>query len=147
MSAAVIPIRVPESRESKAAVERYQDAYRAAEKAIAFGENVRLGGMFLGGVVFIVAVVAFVLSPTAHSGIPGVSFLLFAGTVLLVSISHVLGRGFCVQGQLLKAALDADVNSSPFLSNAQRAKAMSLGTQLWAPTQLWVPDNIALRAA
>ena len=147
MRAVVIPIRVSEFSESKAAIERYQDAYRAAEKAVAFGETVRLGGIFLGGVVFVIALVAFILSPAAHSGFPVVSILLLPCTVLLVLAAHVLGMGLCVQGQLLKAALDSDVNSSPFLSNAQRAKAMSLGTQLWAPTQLWALDSIALRAA
>jgi hypothetical protein len=66
---------------------------------------------------------------------------LIAGAVLLVLLSQILGMGFHGQGQLLKAALDSDVNSSPFLSNAQRAKAMSLRRQ---PS---VPDSIRLRAA
>jgi len=56
--------------------------------------------------------------------------------VVLVLISQILGMGFHVQGQLLKAALDSGVNSSPFLSNAQRARAMSLRRQ---PS---VPDSI-----
>ena len=141
MSAAVIPIRAREFSESMAAIERYQDAYREAERAVAFGETVRLGGIFLGGVVFVVALVAFQLSPAARSGFPMVSILLLACTVLLVLTSHVLGMGFHVQGKLLKAVLDSDVNSSPFLSNAQRAKAMSLRTQLS------VPNSIALKAA
>jgi hypothetical protein len=141
MSAAVIPTRVPEFSESTAAIERYQEAYRAAETAVTFGETVRLGGIFLGGVVFVVSVVVFQLSPTAHFGIPVASFLLVACTVLLILISHILSRGFQVQGHLLKAVLDSDVNSSPFLSNAQRARAMSLRTQRS------VPESIALRAA
>ena len=147
MSAAVIPIRVPELNQSGAAIERYHDAYREAEKAIAFGESVKLGGIFLGGVVFVVALVAFILSPAAHSGFPVVAILLFACTVLLLLAAHVLGMNLYLRGQILKAAIDADVNSSPFLSNAQRAKAMLLGIDLWAPTQLWAPDKIAPRAA
>jgi hypothetical protein len=141
MSVAVIPTRVPEFSESTAAIERYQAAYRAAETAVAFGETVRLGGIFLGGVVFVVALIAFQLSPAAHSGIPVVAVLLVACTVLVVLTSQILAMGFHVQGQLLKAALDSDVNSSPFLSNAQRAKAMSLRTQRS------VPESIALKAA
>lgn len=141
MNAAVVTTLVPGSSESTAAIERYEDAYRAAEKAVAFGETVRLGGIFLGGVVFVGAAVAYQFDPAERSGFPVVSALLIAGAVLVVLISQILSMGFHVQGELLKATLDSDVNSSPFLSNAQRAKVMSLREQ---PS---VPDSIALRAA
>jgi hypothetical protein len=126
MSAAVVTTLVPQSSESTAAIDRYQDAYRGAETALAFGEAVRLGGIFVGGVVFVGALVAFQLNPAERSGFPVVSVGLIACAVLLVLISQILGMGLRVQGQLLKATLDSDVNSSPFLSNAQRAKIMSL---------------------
>ena len=59
MSAAVITTLVPESSEPTAAIERYHDAYRAAETAVAFGETVRLGGNFVGGVVVVGSLAAF----------------------------------------------------------------------------------------
>lgn len=141
MNAAVVTTLVPESSESTAAIERYEGAYRAAERAVAFGEGVRLGGIFLGGVVFVGAAVAYQFSPAERSGFPVVSALLIVGAVLAVLISQILSMGFHIQGQLLKATLDSDVNSSPFLSNAQRARVMSLRKQPPAP------ESIAPRAA
>lgn len=141
MSAAVIATLVPESSEPTAAIERYEDAYRAAEKAVAFGDTVKRGGIFAGGVVFVAALVAFQLSSAERSGFPVVSVLLIAFAVWLVLISQIVGTGFQVLGHLLKAAVDSGVNSSPFLSNAQRAKAMSLRKQ---PS---IANNISMRAA
>jgi hypothetical protein len=141
MSAAVITTFVPESSESTAAIERYEGAYRTAEAVVTFGETVRLGGILLGGVVLVGALVEFLLNPAERVGFPVVFASLIACAVLLVLVSQILGMGFHGQGQLLKAALDSDVNSSPFLSNAQRAKAMSLRKQ---PT---VPASILPRAA
>jgi hypothetical protein len=39
---------------------------------------------------------------------------------------YVVGILVSAQGQILKASLDSAVNSSPFLTNEQRAKIMSL---------------------
>ncbi len=141
MSAAVVTSLVPESSKSTAAIERYECAYNAAETVVAFGERVRLGGIVLGGVVFVGALVELLSNPAERYGFPVVFASLVACAVLLVLISQIFGMGLHGQGQLLKAALDSDVNSSPFLSNAQRAKVMSLGRQ---PS---VPDSIELRAA
>jgi len=141
MSVAVIATFIPESSEPTAAIERYEDAYRAAEKAVAFCDTVKRGGIFAGGVVFVAALVAFQLSPAERSGFPVVSVVLIAFAVWLVLISQIVGTGFQVLGHLLKAAVDSDVNSSPFLSNAQRGKAMSLRKQ---PS---IPDSISMKAA
>jgi len=141
MAAPAIATFAPESSDSSAAIERYQCAYRVAEKAVTFGETVRLGGIVLGGVVLIGALVELLANPAEHSGFPVVFACFIAAAFLLVLVAQILGTGFQVQGQLLKATLDSDVNSSPFLSNAQRAKAMFLRRQ---PP---VPDSIRLRAA
>jgi len=140
MSVAVIPTRVPKFSEPGAAIERYRDAYATAEKAVAFGETVRLGGIFLGGVVFVGALVELLSNPVERSGFPVAFVSLIASVVVLVLISQVLGMGLHVLGQLLKATLDSSVNSSPFLSNAQRAMAMSLSRR-WP-----VPDSFPLAA-
>ena len=141
MGASVIATFTPESSDSSAAIERYRCAYRAAEKAVTFGETVRLGGIVLGGVVLIGALVELLANPAEHSGFPFVFASFIGAAFFLVLVAQILGTGFQVQGQLLIAALDSDVHSSPFLSNAQRAKVMFLRRQ---PP---VPHSIPLRAA
>ncbi|HLM80102.1 MAG TPA: hypothetical protein VK302_05660 [Terriglobales bacterium] len=141
MSAAVVTTLVPEFSESTIIIERYQDAYRAAEATVAFGETVRLGGVVLGGIVLVGALVEFLLNPAEHSGFPVVFASLVACVVFVVLISQILAMGFHGQGQLLKAALDSGVNSSPFLTNAQRARVLSLRKQQTAP------ESVPLRAA
>ncbi len=126
MSAAVVTTLVPQSNDSTAAIERYQDAYRTADAAVTFGETVRLAGIFAGGAVFVGALVAFQLGFAERSRFPAVAILLIACAALLVLISQIVAWGFHVQGNLLKAVLDSDVNSSPFLSDPQRARAMFL---------------------
>jgi len=134
MSAAVITTLIPESSNSTAAIARYQDGYCAAEAAVTFGRTVTLGGIFLAGVVFVGGLVEFILNPAEHDAFPVVFASVIACSVLLILISQIVGMGFHGQGQLLKAALDSDVNSSPFLSNAQRALAMSLRKRPPVPT-------------
>ena len=141
MSAAVVTSFAPVFNESTAAVDRYQRAYRAAETVAMFGERVRLGGIVLGGVVFMSGLVESLLNRAEHFGFPVVFASMAAGAVLLVLVSQIVGMGFHAQGQLLKAAVDTDVNTSPFLSNAQRAKAMALRKQ---PA---VPQDIRMKAA
>jgi hypothetical protein len=133
MSTATVTTLVPESSESTAAMERYQNAYRATEAAVEFAETVKLGGIFVGGVILVAALVVFQSIPNECSGFPAISVLLIAGAALLVLISQVIGAGLHTQGELMKATLDSDVNSSPFLSNAQRARVMGLRKQPSAP--------------
>jgi len=126
MSAAVVATLNPESNESTEVIERYAKGYRIAEKVFNFGESVAMGGIFLGGVLVVGAMVELLMNPAERYGFPLVFVSMIACGVLLALVSQLPGMGFRGLGQLLKAAVDADVNSSPFLSNAQRAKAMSL---------------------
>jgi hypothetical protein len=133
MSNAAITTLVRESSESATAMERYQDAYGTADAATAFAETVKLGGIFVAGVAFVGALVVFQSIPDERSSFPVISALLIACAALLVLVSQVIGAGLHTQGELLKATLDSDVNSSPFLSNAQRARVMGLRKQPSAP--------------
>ena len=126
MSAAVITTLDPQFNDSTAAVGRYQEGYRLAEALVAFSYTVRYGGIFLGGVVLVGGIVEFILNLAEHQGFPVIFASLIACAVMLALISQIIGRGLQGEGQLLRAGLDSDVNSSPFLSNAQRARAMSL---------------------
>ena len=126
MSAAVITAIDTPSNDSAAAIRRYQNGYRVADAVVTFGQNLKLGGIFVGGVVFVAGLVEFILNPTEHHGFAVIFASLIAGAVLLILISQILAMGLRGEGHLLKAALDSDVNSSPFLSNPQRARAMEL---------------------
>jgi len=126
MSAAVITTFDPQFNDSAAAVGRYQKSYQLADVLVTFSYTVRYGGIFLGGVVLVGGIVEFVLNLAEHHGFPVIFASLIACAVMLALISQILSRGLQGEGQLLRAAVDSDVNSSPFLSNAQRARAMSL---------------------
>jgi len=126
MSAAVIPAFDTQSNDSTATIKRYQDGYRAADAVVTFGQTVKLGGIFVGGVVFVAGLVEFILNPAEHHGFAVIFASLIACAVLLILTSQILAMGLRCEGQLLKAALDSNVNSSPFLSNSQKVRAMEL---------------------
>lgn len=134
MSAAVITTFIPESSDATLAMTRYQDGYQEAEALVAFSRTVELGGIFLGGVVFVIGLVEFLMNPREHIGFPVIFALLAAFAVWLVLVSQIVAMGLRGEGRLLKAVLDSDVNSSPFLSTAQRALAMSLRKRPPVPT-------------
>jgi hypothetical protein len=136
MSAAVVTAIDTQSNDSTAAIRRYQDGYRVADGVVTFGQTVKLGGIFVGGVIFVAGLVEFILNPAEHHGFAVIFASLIACAVLLILISQALAMGLCGEGHLLKAALDSDVNSSPFLSNTQRAQAMSLRERPPVPTLL-----------
>lgn len=123
-TARVIPF-TSDSVESRSVMERYREAYQTAERATDFAETVKLVGIFLAGLIFVAAVMVFQSSPAERSGFPVVSAWLIAGAVLVVLASHLWSLVFRIQGRMLEAAIDAAVNSSPLLSNAQRARVIA----------------------
>ena len=128
MSAAVITF-TPEFNDSTAAIRRYQDGYRAAETVITFGQTVKLGGIFAGGVVFVGCLVEFILNPAEHQGFAVVFASVIACAVLLILISQIIGMGLHGQGQLLKAALDSERQFLAFpLKRAASAGDVTQGT-------------------
>lgn len=129
MSAATIIPFAPEANENTGAVERYRQAYLVARTITDFSENVKLGGIFVGGVFVVAATIAYQLGRAWHSGFPGASLVLVACAVVAVLAAHVWEKVFQAQGHLLEMSIDSAVNSSPFLSNKQRAAAMSLWSE------------------
>ena len=126
MSTATIPSFTPELNESTPAIERYRQAFHAARTITDFAETMKLGGIFLGGVFVVAAAIAYQLGRTWHSGFPVASLLLLACAIVAVLAGHVWEKVFQVQGCLLGMGVDSAVNSSPFLSNTQRAAVISL---------------------
>jgi hypothetical protein len=59
--------------------------------------------------------------PSERFDFPIISLSMVTGVVLLALIANLWSTIFQVQARMLEIAIDAAVNSSPFLSNAQRA--------------------------
>lgn len=107
---------------SNRVVTRYKDAYRVARTTVSLGSSVKAVGMILAALVVMGGLLA---SEAFRSGyFPLLTALPVA--VLLWLGSWVLGVLVSSQGQILKANLDDAVNTSPFLSDVDRAQAMSL---------------------
>jgi hypothetical protein len=111
------------SPESFGAMNRYMDAYRVANVVTKFGETIKAIGAILGTLVVVISVVVALQRDDMHRsmGILGVVIGGIAGLLI-----YILGTLIAAQGQILLASLDVAVCTSPFLSDEQRAKVMSL---------------------
>jgi hypothetical protein len=128
----VQPISVPSARGAFEAgvapsvLSRYRDGYRVARTAVGLGTFVKVLGVLLG---LLIGFGAFALVDSLgqgpRGGIVGLLLGLFLGGGAF-ALFFVLGVILSSLGQLKKAALDAAVNSSPFLTNEERAEVMSL---------------------
>lgn len=116
-----------EERVSPEVVGRYSDAYRVARATVLIGNLIKVVGVLLG---LLVGVGLFALIATQARLLGGMGAVGFFVSLLLgggiFAFFFVLGVVVSAQGQLTRATLDGAVNSSPFLTNAERAEAMSL---------------------
>lgn len=125
------PTNADESPEAKSVKKRYKDAYRVARTTTVIGFLIKSVGALLGILIFCGA---FALAANQRNvyGVRGsdvqvvalIVATIFGGTVWLVFF--IWGMLVSAQGQILKASLDGAVNGSPFLTNEQRARIMSL---------------------
>jgi hypothetical protein len=113
------------SNQISALVKRYKDAYLVAKVTDGFGAFIKVIG--------IVAAVLLLLVGLSLAGSGRAGDATFALGVVLITFGIIAGLWFYIVGvlvsanaQVLKAALDGAVNSSPFLTNEHRAKIMSL---------------------
>jgi len=125
MSTATILPFSPESNESAKAMERYRQAYRVARTIGDFAERAKLTGLVVGGVLVVASSLAGQWGWVRHSGF-SLSLSLLACSVLPVLAGYLWEKVFQAQGCLVAMSVDSAVNSSPFLSNAQRAAATFL---------------------
>lgn len=106
---------------------RYRDGYRAARTTVLLGTSVKVAGALLGlAVALALSVLGSSSGEGSTVGLEGVGLGTFFG-VSTFAVFFVLGVLVSSLGQLRKAALDSAVNSSPFLTNEERAEVMSLG--------------------
>jgi len=99
------------------AVDRYRDAYRVANGVVWIGSAVKVLGFVIGSL--------FALGGgTQLEGSTRLGVILFG--VLVAIAFWIVGVFVSAHGQLLQATLDTAVHSSPFLTNEERASAMSL---------------------
>lgn len=135
MSAATVIPFVAQSGESDVVLERHRIAYQAADAVLSFAETVKLVGIFVAGVIFFSGVMVFQSSEVERVGFPVLSVSLVAGAVLILLAAHLWSMVFRAQGWLLEIAIDSAVNSSPLLSNAQRARVMFAPERVATPAR------------
>jgi hypothetical protein len=104
---------------------RYRDGYLVVVVTDAFGKLIKTIGFVVAGVLILVAL--FLVS---QGRLGDATFALGIITLVLAVISgvsfYMLGVLVSANAQVLMASLDSAVHSSPFLTNEQRAKIMSL---------------------
>lgn len=95
---------------------RYRDAYRVGLSLVGLGDAFKIIGAILAGLLLLGALKA------------GGAFVLvgLALAMLIGALFWVCGVVVSAQGQILQATLDTAVSVSPFLSDAQRVRAMGL---------------------
>ena len=125
-------------------VRRYIDLYRASKLLVGLGATIKGIGLVGAVLIFlfwlIVGFIALLQTPSASPFGPGQAtesagqtiaffFCVVIGTVfgaLVGGLFFLLGVLISAQGQLLKAHADSAVHTSPFLTDEERAVAMSL---------------------
>ena len=107
--------------ESGAVMARYKDGYSVARGAVRIGNFYKSLSIIIG---IGIAVVGLLVAQQTNN-----APLLIPALVLAFAVSAglwMMGVLIAAQGQLLQAAFDTAVNTSPFLTNEQRSVTMSL---------------------
>jgi len=102
-------------------VKRYRDAYLVSRVIVGLGILFKVAGCGVAGLI-----VVYGLSLTNQQNFVMTLLAAAAFGAFLGGLLWAAGVLVEAQGQILKAALDSAVNTSPFLRNEQRAEAMSL---------------------
>jgi VIT1/CCC1 family predicted Fe2+/Mn2+ transporter len=104
---------------------RYRDAYLQARVTNGIGSFIKGFGFVLGSLLILTG---FLFTSKGRLG--DATFALGVITIVSGIVAgvwfYIVGVLVAAQGQILKASLDGAVNNSPFLTDEQRAKIMSL---------------------
>jgi len=114
---------VAESREALSLMGRYRDAYIYARFIVGVGTFIKGVGITLAILLFLV------LSATGSIIKTNPLISLFTGVIIGGGVGvffYIWGILISAVGQILTASLDSAVNVSPFLTDKQRARIMSL---------------------
>jgi hypothetical protein len=103
---------------------RYKDAYVVARITGTIGKIVKGIAIVVAGLGIVYALV--IIGQNKGSLDLGPFFSLSLLIVIAGGLLFCIGVLIAAQGQVLLASLDSAVNSSPFLTNEQRARIMSL---------------------
>ncbi|HEX7334328.1 MAG TPA: hypothetical protein VF290_22705 [Pyrinomonadaceae bacterium] len=125
------------SRQVAAVMRRYGDAYLVARSTNGFGILIKIIAVIVGALLIVIG--AFLFNDgreTAPLGLAAIALGVVVGVLF-----YLLGILVSAQGQILKASLDAAVNTSPFLTNTDRATIMSLPKK--NPNETKTAENIA----
>ena len=126
------PLLSGASKQAQTLSNRYGDAYLVARTTVGMGSGIKIIGILLGVLMcaggFIIAVAFSEAAGKGNDAIIFISILTIVGGFGIFAGALLFLQGILIsaQGQTLKASLDSAVNNSPFLSNEQRAKIMSL---------------------
>ncbi len=109
----------------KKVAKRYFDAYTVAKVIDSIGSTIKtIGGAF---VLLFVVLGFYILSQSrGEATILAAAILIIILGVAIGALFYVAGVLVSAQGQILKASLDAAVNTSPFLMIEEKAKVMSV---------------------
>jgi hypothetical protein len=118
--------------EHSSAVKRYADAFQVAKVLVGLGTTLKIvaavAALIIGGISLLVLIIGVVSLTESAAGfifvLPSIAGFFFA--ILVGVLIFLFGVLVAAHGQILRATLDAAVNSSPFLSDSQKAEAMSL---------------------
>ncbi len=126
MSSSEIVNFIRESDESRGALKHYQRRYRRARRIMWFGDAMKYVGYFLAAAIYTGGLVAYQLNASERTGFPVLTVSLFICAGLVGLTFYAMGVRICAQCQVLDALLDSAVYACPFLSDRQRARAVSL---------------------
>jgi hypothetical protein len=115
------PTKRPIAESRSPVVNRYQDAYHVGAALVGLGNTIKVVGVVLAGIIVLGSL-------SAANGLFG-SGAVLAGSffaAIVGGLFWVCGVIVAAQGQILQATLDNAVASSHFLTDPERADAMSL---------------------
>ena len=127
---------LPTQDQSANAVSRYHHGYRVAQSINGLGRLCKFVGLAAGLLVVIFGILGSETVMRPNPAMTGVADLQAQHNIYLLSViffgafvaffGWVAGVVIAGYGQHLKAALDQAVNTSPFLTDSQRAELMRL---------------------
>ena len=104
---------------------RYRDLYRVARLLVKIGDTVKVIGIVVGvGILFLSLVAGGAAGSASVVGALGIVGAVYGA--LIGGFIALLGIIIAAQGQMLLAQADSAVHTSPFMTDEDRAKVMSL---------------------